>query len=208
MRTFAPIVAFTFMACSTFAVSARADEPISAVPVNVPLLPQVPQPAQETPPRRPSREPATLARPTTLRDYAAARTAIEKRMEGASEEGEFRLREDLITLEHWFEQDTKRSSTGLFVGGLVMLCVGGATAFGGGALYGKSAGNDSLGNNQDAFIAMVVGGVVVGGTGLVLLLVGNSPVMKTDSQSSTTSLFSPSARLLVSPGMTGIGGTF
>ena len=189
-------------------MSARADEPTSALPVHVPLLPQVSRPAQGAPPRSPSREPATLARPTTLADYAAARNAIEKRMEGAGEEGEFRLREDLITLEHWFEQDTKRSSTGLFVGGLVMLCVGGATAFAGGALYGKSAGNDSLGNNQDAFIAMVVGGVVVGGTGLVLLLVGNSPVMKTDSQSSTTSLFFPSARLLVSPGMTGIGGTF
>ena len=112
-------------------------------------------------------------------------------------------------LEHWFDEDTKRSSPGLFEAGLAGLCIGGATALGGGFLLLESMEKDSLVRRNDvAFGAMGVGGLVLAGTGLVLLLVGNSRVMKTDSRSSTTSLFSPSARLLLSPGMTGIGGAF
>ena len=51
-------------------------------------------------------------------------------------------------------------------------------------------------------------GLAIAALGIALIVSGSPRVMKADSQSSTASFFAPSARLLVSPGMTGIGGTF
>jgi hypothetical protein len=210
MRIFAPIVAFTFMASSTLAVSARADEepqPVArptSTPAEVPIPQQVPPP-----PSASGVEPSTLRRPKTLDEFEAARDELEKRLDGASEEERFRIRKDLRLLKHWFEADTERTSEFGFVGGIVMASVGGGAA----ALAGLTLPLLAMerGNTDKAQLicGVVIGsGLAVAVTGIVLLVYGRPRGMKTDSQSSTTSLFAPSARLLVGPGTMGVGGTF
>jgi hypothetical protein len=216
MRIFAPIVAFTFMASSTLAVSARADEepqpvarPTSA-PAEVPIPQQVPPP-----PSASGVEPFTLRHPKTVDEFEAARDELEKRLDGVSEEERVRIRKDLRRLDHWFEADTENKNESAVAGGIVMVSLGGAIAVLTGLglatlqlqqLGGRGGGADEKTN---AMLGVALGsGLVVALTGAVLLVYGSPRVMKTKDPSSTTSLFAPSARLLVGPGTMGVGGTF
>jgi hypothetical protein len=211
MRISAPIVAFTFMACSTFAVSARADEEAQPVaPTSAPA--EVPIPQQVIPPPSASGvEPSTLRHPKTLDEFEAARNELEKRLDGASEEERFRIRKDLRLLEHWFEADTENKNESAVAGGIVMVSLGGATAVltALGLAVSAMQMDGRSGERRNAMLGVAVGsGVVVALTGAVLMVYGSPRVMKTKAPSSTTSLFAPSARLLVGPGTMGVGGTF
>ena len=210
MRIFAPIVAFTLMASSTFAVSARADEETQPVAptsarAEAPLPQQVPPP----PPRNASTEPSTLRRPKTLDEFEAARDALKTRLDGASGEERVRIRKDLRRLDYWFESDTENENESAVAGGLVMVIVGGATAFSTGVgLAASQLQRVGANDKTNAMLGVALGsGLVVALTGAFLLAYGSPRVMKTKAQS-TTSLFAPSARLLVGPGTMGVGGTF
>ena len=212
MRIFAPIVAFTLMASSTFAVSARADEETQPVAptsarAEAPLPQQVPPP----PPRNASTEPSTLRRPKTLDEFEASRDELKNRLDGASEGERFRIRKDLRLLEHWFEADTENKNESAVAGGIVMVSLGGATAVltALGLAVSAMQMDGHSGERRNAMLGVAVGsGVVVALTGAVLMVYGSPRVMKTKAPSSTTSLFAPSARLLVGPGTMGVGGTF
>jgi len=227
MRRFATIAALTLVASTTFfAGAARADEgqpvaptsapteagsaragegqPVAptAAQAEAPLPQQVPPP----PPRSASTEPSTLRRPKTIPEFKAARDELEKRLDDASEEERFRIRKDLRLLQHWYEADTERTSRSAFVTGVVMLSAGGGVAFLSGVTLAMNANGPY--RVESLLGPMIGGGLAVAGIGVGLIVYGSPRVMKADSQTSATRLFSPSARLLVSPGMTGIGGTF
>ena len=212
MRRFAPIVALTLVVSTTFfAGSALADEgdPVapSSPPAEVPLPQQLPPP----PPRSASKEPSTLRRPKTLHEFKVARNELEKRLDGASEEERFRIRKDLRLLEHCFEQDTEMTSRFGVVTGVVMLSAGGGAAvFTGIGFAFANLFNFRGGSTPPAALygAAIGSGLAVAGIGIGLIVYGSPRVMKVDSRTSATSLFSPSARLLVGPGTMGFEGTF
>lgn len=236
MRSFAPIVAFTIVAISTLAATARADEseplapsaqttsPTSAParPAGAPLTP----PVAARPTLSPSwEEPPTLERPTSLHGYEASRRELKERLRGASKEESAKIRADLKTLSRWYAEDTRKSSSSQFTGGLTLLSIGGAGILGGigvGVVTAFVAAFDGLlsinpnhryreGRYQTIFAGCgvaIASGLVIAGIGLPLFLSGNSRVMKKDSHYATTPTLAPSARLLVGPGMVGVGGTF
>jgi hypothetical protein len=206
MRIPVPIVALTFMACSTFAASARADEGTPTAPPAVPAT----HPPPEKPPAAPSVSLAassTLSRPTSLGEYDAVKTALKERLGKArSEEEKNKLRADLRLLDLWFDEDTERTSRAGFIAGVVMLSVGGEVAIWTGPTFADS---DALSKRTGAILgAVFASGLAVAGLGIGLMIYGGPRVMKAASRSSTTSILAPSGRLFVSPGMTGIGGTF
>jgi hypothetical protein len=123
-----------------------------------------------------------------------------------SEEEELRLLADLRLLDFWFNEDTERTSRAGFIGGVVILSAGGGLAALSGALLAANA--DGPQSTSALLGAAFAGGLAVAGLGIGLMIYGGPRVMKAASRSSTTSLFAPSARLFMSPGMTGIGGTF
>jgi hypothetical protein len=154
---------------------------------------------------------STLSRPTSLGEYAAVKTALEARIDSArSEEEKNKLRADLRLLDLWFNEDTERTSRAGFVTGVVILSTGGGVAvLAGLSLALQSALPAPRGGRPIAELgAAIASGLAVAGLGIGLMIYGGPRVMKAHSRSSTTSLFTPSARLFMSPGMTGIGGTF
>jgi hypothetical protein len=120
------------------------------------------------------------------------------------------IRKKLRSLQQWFEEDTERASEAGFVTGVVLLSVGGGAAvLTGLGVAASPFARTSISDTAGAICGGVIaGGLAAAGIGIGLIVSGGPRVMKTKAPSSTTSLFSPSARLLVSPGMTGIGGTF
>jgi hypothetical protein len=155
--------------------------------------------------------PSALSRPTSLGEYAAAKTALEARIDSArSKEEELKLRADLRLLDFWFKEDTERTSRAGFAIGVVMLSTGSGVA----VLAGLSLALSSAIRFRGAappvaeYLGAIGGGLTAAGIGIGLIAYGGQRVMKTDSRSSTTSLFAPSARLVVGPGTMGVGGTF
>ncbi len=212
MRRFAPIFALTLVASTTlFAGSARADEGQPVAPTSAP---QEAPPAMVPPPApSPSTERSALKRrPVSIREFDAARSALNERLRslrasgGKGSDEEDQLRDDVSTLERWRDEDTEMTSTSGFVGGIVMVSVGGTVA----ALAGICLASDAFfhkgGSDVATCGALTVGGLVGGLAGIGLLVYGSPQVMKVKAQSTT--LFAPSARLLVGPGTIGVGGTF
>jgi hypothetical protein len=215
MRRFAPIVALTLVASTTFfGAAARADE---GQPVAPNSAPTEAAPEMVPPPPSPSTERSTMKRPTTVREFEAARSELRERFEGArvtslraragaSRDEEDRIREELSTLERWLDEDTERTNASGFVAGIVMLSLGGSAAVLGGSVLG-SVVYDKGADVVPVGAGLLGSGLAAAGIGIALIVSGSPRVMKAKAQS-TTSLFAPSARLLVGPGTMGVGGTF
>lgn len=216
MKHVAPILAFTLVATATFAASARAEgseepsvPPMRAPEVDAPSA--APQPAEGGSPLWSStrRWAPTLKRPTSVRGFDEARAELVERLEHAGDEEErAEIREDLKTLKAWLDEDTERADPNAFVGGVVLLSVGGAAAVGGGfCLLGGVYGglNDRTGATCGAALGVGLG---VAAIGLAVFLTGKPLVMKRVSQPTASSALGPSTRLLVGPGSIGLGGTF
>ena len=213
MRRFAPIVALTFVASTTFfAGAARADEEVQVLaptppPAEAPPA-QVPQPLPS-----PSTQRSALKRPTTIGEFDTAKRALNERLRsirangGKGSDEEEQARDDLRTLERWFDEDTEMASTPAVVGGVVLMSVGGTAAALGGICLASAAFFHKGSSDVAPCAGVTVGGLVGGLVGLAFLVSGSPRVVKPKAQA-TTSLFAPSARLLVGPGTVGVGGTF
>ena len=101
MRIFAPVVAFTLMASSTFAVSARADE---ATP---PTAPAEAPPAKVAPPV-PSTDSSTPKRPTSVEEYDDRIRDLRHAVRDSAGAERAANQAELDQLERWYDEDVSR----------------------------------------------------------------------------------------------------
>jgi hypothetical protein len=196
MRIFAPIVAFTFVACSTFAVSARADE---ATPATAPA--EAP-PAQVPPPVH-STERSTLKRPTSVEEYDDRLSALRDSVRHGAGAERAAKQAELEQVERWYDEDVSRRGPVLGTG-IALLVAGpglglGAIAM---AIFGGSR-SDGINGTMTALGVGAIASVLVG---IPLTVIGAQRFVR--SPKPQASLVPASLGFTFGPSSVGLQGSF
>lgn len=141
------------------------------------------------------RAPAATGTPSSVAEYNARARDLKQALRAGSKAGNDAevedIRAEIRALKAWYDENTRKRDTGLFIGGIVMSSLG-AAAFGGGLAavivgifpcgYALCGGSDNTLVTAGAILA--VSGLVVGLTGIPVTLYGNKRIVKSDATAS------------------------
>jgi hypothetical protein len=147
-----------------------------------------PPPGQEPPPGPPGGE-ARMQRPRSLEEFKRLRADLKADLRNAQRDDRNadarRIRDDLETVDDWYDEDTERRSGGAMAGGIVMISIGGLSFLIGALTLLVEASFDSIGGGNDRAQAvgatMTLGGLGMVGGGIPLMIYGSKRVMVVDN---------------------------